>query len=491
MGFFGNKNEGGMLDVIRCDEEQYLIWKWRPNNVGASTRKENSIRWGSSLRVKDGEVAVFVYKQESGPSQDYIEGPFDETIKTANFPVISNIIGLAYAGQSPFQAEIYFINLAGNIPIIFGTPWFDVFDPRFADFPVNVAARGSLTFNIVDYKAFVKLHRLINFDIQQFCDGVADAVRKYIKGIITNVPSDNGIPVLQLERKLLEINDLITPRIKKAFEEDFGVSLKRFDLSEIEINKDTPEYDQLRAVTADLQTATLEAQTRINITNLEQTQAINSENMSETLRLQREQAERFAKLQTEQQFIAAHQVDKQADVLMTAATGLGNMGNMNMGGGGGGGSGGSGGDGSGGGDGSIHHHHHHGGGGGGGGSVGSGFNPIGMMTGLAVGGAMGGQMANMMNTMGQNTQAQMAAPPPLPQIQYNVSINGQNTGPFNLAQLQDMVRNGQLSTTTHVWKPGMANWEIAGNVPELAPIFAAAAPPPPPPPFSPPPPPTA
>lgn len=453
MGLFSSKKEGGALDVIRCDEQEYLVWKWSPSGAAMSSKKENAIRWGSSLRVKDGEVAVFVYKQESGLSQDYIEGPFDETIKTANFPVISTIIGLAYAGQSPFQAEVYFINLAGNIPITFGIPWFDVFDPRFADFPVKVTARGSLTFSIVDYKAFIKLHRLINFDTQQFCDGVSDAVKKYIKGVVTNSPMDNGIPVLQLERKLLEINDLVAPRVKKAFEEDFGVSLKRFDLSEIEIDKTTGEYRELRRVTADLQTSMLQSQNSINIKNLEDTQAINAENMSESLRIQREQAERFAALQTQTQFIGAHQINQQADVLRTAAEGLGNMGNMNMASGGSGG--------------------------------GGGFNPIGMMTGLAVGGVMGGQMANMMNQVGQNIQQPMMTPPPIPQIAYNVSINGQNSGPFNMGQLQQLVMAGQLTINSHVWKAGMANWELAGNVAELTALFAQSPPPPPMPPVSP------
>jgi membrane protease subunit (stomatin/prohibitin family) len=450
MGLFGKKTEGGVLDVIRCDEEDYLIWKWRPNGDALSTKKENAIRWGSSLRVKDGEVAVFVYRQENGPSQDYIEGPFDETIKTANFPVISNIIGLAYAGQSPFQAEVYFINLSGNIPLSFGVPWFDVFDPRFADFPVKVAARGSLTFNITDYKAFIKLHRLIEFDKQQFCDGVGDAVKKYIKGIIANAPIDNGIPVLQLERKLIDINDLVAPRIRKAFEEDFGVNLKRFDLSDIEIDKETPEYDELRAVTANLETAMRQKQNAVNMKNLEDTQGTNAENMSETLRIQREQAERFAALQTQSQFLGAHQINQQADVLKTAASNLGEMGSMNLGGGGSGG--------------------------------GGGFNPVGMMTGLAVGGAMGGQMANMMNTAGQNIQQPMMTPPPMPQVAYHVSLNGQNAGPFHIGQLQELVRNGQLSPNVHVWKQGMANWELAENVAELAALFAASPPPPPPPP---------
>ena len=71
------------MNVIRCDEEEYLVWKWRPlgQDVNSTTR-ENSIRYGSSLRVKDGEVAVFVYKQKDGTVQDFIVGPYDDTIKT-------------------------------------------------------------------------------------------------------------------------------------------------------------------------------------------------------------------------------------------------------------------------------------------------------------------------------------------------------------------------------------------------------------------------
>ena len=59
MGLFSS-SEGGFMDVIRCDEAEYLIWKWRPAGSTETTRKENAIRYGSSLRVKQGEVAVFV-----------------------------------------------------------------------------------------------------------------------------------------------------------------------------------------------------------------------------------------------------------------------------------------------------------------------------------------------------------------------------------------------------------------------------------------------
>jgi membrane protease subunit (stomatin/prohibitin family) len=445
MGLFGNKSEGGLMDVIRCDEQEYLVWKWRPSGEANSTNKENSIRWGSSLRVKDGEVAIFQYKQKDGTIQDFIVGPHDETIKTANFPILTSLVGSLWGGNSPLQAEIYFINLAGNIQIKFGIPYFDVFDPRFLDFSVPMAARGSITFNITDYKAFVKLHRMINFEMEDFTKQIKDMVTKYVKGYITNLPADNGMPVLQIERKLLEINDLIEPKIREAFVNDFGVNLKRFDLATIEADKESQGYAELRKVTADQTTKTTVAQTDVNIKNLEDMQGINAQNMEETLRIQREEAQRAQKLQTETNFIGAHALNQQTEVLKTGAESLGNMGNMDLGGGGGG------------------------------------INPAGMMTGMMMGGAMGNQMAGMMNNMGQNLNQQQNTPPPPPQIQYSVSVNGQTAGPFNWQQLQQMVQNGQLSPNTHVWKQGMAAWEIAGNVQELSNLFGAVPPPPPPP----------
>lgn len=442
MGLFGNKTEGGLMDVIRCDEQEYLVWKWRPSGEANSTKKENAIRYGSSLRVKDGEIAVFVYKQNSGEIQDFIFGPHDQTIKTANFPILTSIVGSAFGGSSPFQAEIYFINLSGNLQVRFGIPYFDVFDPRFLDFGVPLAARGSITFNITDYKSFIKLNRLINFDLDDFNKQIKDAVTKYVKGVITNIPSDRGMPVLQMERKLLEINDIITTYLKPRIENDFGVNLKGFDLSAIEVDKESNGYAELRKVTADQVTKTTIAQTDVNIKNLEDMQNINAQNLEETLRIQREEAQRTQKLQTETNFIGAHALNQQTEVLKTGAESLGKMGNIEFGGGGG-------------------------------------MNPVGLMTGMMMGGAMGNQMAGMINQMGQNLHQQNNTPPPPPQILYSVSINGQTSGPFNWQQLQQMVKNSQLAQTTYVWKQGMASWELAGNIQELSSLFNNVPPPPP------------
>lgn len=441
MGFFGNKSEGGMMDVIRCDEHEYLVWKWRPSGEANSTKKENAIRYGSSLRVKDGELAVFVYQQKDGSMQDFIVGPYDQTIKTANFPVLSSVVGAAFGGASPFQAEIYFINLAGNVPIKFGIPYFNITDRRLPDFPVPMSVRGQIIFNITDHKLFIKNTRLINFELDDFKTLIKSAVTSSVKSGVMSINRTNPLNLVQIEENLDFINETLKTKLKDTFSDDFGVNLKRFDIDSLEMDEESEGYKKLLKVTRDQQEKTFVAQTDVSIKNMSDMQGINALNMEETLRVQREEAQRAQKLQTETNFMGAHALNQQTDVLKTGAESLGNMGNIGGGGG---------------------------------------INPAGMMTGMMMGGAMGNQMAGMMNNMGQNMQQQQNTPPPPPTIAYSVSLNGQTAGPFNLQQLQQMVGNGQLTPNTHVWKQGMAGWDIAGNVQELGNLFGAVPPPPPP-----------
>lgn len=451
MGLFGRGKSGGLMNVIRCDEEEYMVWKWRPEGQDVnSTSRENAIRYGSSLRVKDGEVAVFVYKQKDGAIQDFIVGPYDDTIKTENFPVLSSIVGLAFGGESPFQAEVYFINMQGNNQLHFSIPDFDVFDPRLPDHGVPMSVHGTITFNITDYKGFIKLNRLINFDHEQFRKQIKDALTKYVKGTVLNVPQDMGIPVVQMERQILLINEKVQSLIKPRIEQDFGVNIKGFDIGALDIDKESPYYKELRHLTAGNTARTMDAQTEVNIKNLQDTQHVNLKNMEETLRIQREEAQRAQRLQTESNFMGAHALDQQTDVLKTGAQSMGQMGGMDMGGHGGGGT-----------------------------------NPAGMMAGMMMGGAVGQQMAGMMQNVGHTMQQAMNTPPPMPQVMFHVSINGAQAGPYDMRQLQQMAQNGQLTPNTYVWKQGMPNWDLAKNVAELTGMFA----PPPPSPGTPPPPP--
>ncbi len=447
MGLF-TKKVGGFMDEIRCDESSYLIWKWHPAGVQAGeSNRENSIRFGSSLRVKDGEVAVFVYKQKDGTMQDFIEGPYDEIIKTANFPGLSNLIGLAYEGGTPFQAEIYFINLARIVQVRFGVPFFDVYDPRFADFGVPVAVRGTVSFGIADYREFIKLHRLNSFNLDDFQKQIRDAVNRYVKDTVANAPAAHNIPVIQIESKTAQINDVIEYDLGARLKESFGVVISGVDIGAIEIDKTSEGYRQLMSVTKDIAGATAKAEADAKIKDIADKQRIEAENYEETLRIQREEGQYAQHKQTQTANFAAFQTEKQAEVGVSGAEALGQMGangagDVNLGGG-------------------------------------DGFNMAAMMASMAVGGAVGQNIAGAMNNMmgGINQPLQSGTvPPPIPVVAYHVAINGQPAGPFDVATLTQMAATGTLTKASLVWKQGMANWAAAETVTELQGIFGTMPP---------------
>lgn len=423
----------------------YLIWKWAPEGSQKDNNRENSIRWGSSLRVKDGEVAVFVYKQDNNTFQDYIVGPFDKIIETTNFPVLTSLIGLAYDGKSPFQAEIYFINLAQIIQVKFAVPFFDVYDPRFSDFGVPVAVRGTINFRIEDYKNFIKLHRLNSFNIEDFQTQIRGAVNRYVKDVVANAPSAHNIPLVQIESKTSLINDSIEFDISERFRDEYGVVISSVDISAIELDKTSEAYTQLLSVTRDIEGATVKAEAEAKIKDIAEKQTIEAKHYEESLRIQREEGQYAQRKQTESSNFSAYQVEKQAEVGIAGAKALGQMGangagNVDLG------------------------------------SGGVGFNPAAMMAGMAVGGAVGQNIAGTMSNMMSDANLANMTPPPVPTIAYYVAVNGQATGPYDMNTLKQMASANQLTIDSLVWASGMPEWVKAETVENLKSLFTTMPP---------------
>ncbi|MCQ2471920.1 MAG: SPFH domain-containing protein [Clostridia bacterium] len=422
------KKNRSLMNQIRCDEASYLIWKWRPKDLQKDSNRENAIRWGSSLRVKDGEVAVFVYNQGNGIMQDFIEGPFDKIIETKNLPVLANIIGHAYNGGTPFQAEVYFINLARIIQISFAVPFFDIYDPRFLDFGVPTAVRGKVTFNIKNYREFIKLHRLSSFDLDSFQTQIRDSIARYVKTAIINVPAENNIPVVQIERALSTVNSIVEDSVRNRLEHDFGVNISAVDINTIELDKTSDGYKQLMAVTKNITAVKIQAETT---------------DYTERLRIQREEDQYAKHKQTQSANIGTFQIEKQTEVGVAGANALGNMGKNGAG--------------------SINL-----------GGKSSGFNPAAMMAGMTLGGAVGqniaGTMNSAMNGMSQPLQNSII-PPPIPTVSYYVAINGQAAGAFDVNTLAQMKSTGQFNADSLVWKNGMTEWTKASNIDELKYLF--------------------
>lgn len=235
MGLFGEKIlGGGLVDVIRCDEPSYLIWKWHPEGtIPGKNRKENEIRIGSKLLVEEESVAVFVYSDGAETKTKIVEGPAETILRTLNFPIVSTIYGKLYGGNSPFRAEVYFINLSKAIKMIFAVPFFEVRDTAES---VSVAIRGEIKLGITDYKEFIKLNGLKTFSIDNLKDASKSAITRIVKEVVAEAPKNLGVPFTELESKISEVNNLVGEKIWDYFYKNLGITISEVNVFAIEID---------------------------------------------------------------------------------------------------------------------------------------------------------------------------------------------------------------------------------------------------------------
>lgn len=99
---------------------------------------------------------------------------------------------------------------------------------------------------------------------------------------------------------------------------------------------------------------------------------------------------------------------------------------------------------------------------------------------FGLGVAVAQQMTQSMNSMLRNT--------PMPTVMnqagllslaghYFVVIDGGQAGPFSAEDIARLIIDGKVTKGTYVWKPGMAQWNTAENVPEVLKIVALTPPP--------------
>ncbi len=353
-------------------------------------------------------------------------------------------------------------NLSKGSQLNFAIPYFDVFDPRLQDYGVPVSVHGAVVYAIEDMDLFHSVNRNEGYSDETFKNKLRGQLTKFIKSVVVNAPIDAQIPVVQIERKIFEISELIQQRVTPQVEKLFGITIRSLDITGINVDKESRGYRELRALTADLEKERMMAQHNAQISNFnlnndlqqdmlkkqselnldamgrkqeldlggqEELQRMNLENQRETMRIQREEMQRASRLQTEQTFMGAHQANLNAGVLNNATdNGINAFRQQPMGGG---------------------------------------MNNMGQMGGAP-------QMPGQKGMGGAPQMPGMGAA--VPQVQYYIGINGQQYGPCDWNKLQQLVQQGQLTQQSYVWKNGMAQWEFAGNVAELAPLFQGTAP---------------
>ena len=352
-------------------------------------------------------------------------------------------------------------NLSKGSQLNFAIPYFNVFDPRLQDYGVPVSVHGAVVYAIEDMDLFHSVNRNEGYSDETFKNKLRGQLTKFIKSVVSNAPSDAQIPVVQIERKIFEISELIQQRVTPQVEKLFGITIRSLDITGINVDKESRGYRELKALTADLEKERMMAQHNAQISNFnlnndlqqdmlkkqselnldamgrkqeldlggqEELQRMNLENQRETMRIQREEMQRASRLQTEQTFMGAHQTNLNAGVLNNATdNGINAFRQQTMGG----------------------------------------MNNMGQMGGAP-------QMPGQKGMGGAPQMPGMGTA--VPQVQYFIGINGQQYGPCDWNKLQQLVQQGQFTQQSYVWKNGMAQWEFAGNVAELAPLFQGTAP---------------
>ncbi|MDR3680049.1 MAG: SPFH domain-containing protein [Flavipsychrobacter sp.] len=102
----------------------------------------------------------------------------------------------------------------------------------------------------------------------------------------------------------------------------------------------------------------------------------------------------------------------------------------------------------------------------------------GIGAGLGAGIGVGNMMANAFaQSAAQQATANNVPPPLAASVQYFTGVDGKQAGPFDVAQVQQMIQNRTLKRDTLMWKAGMAGWAAADSISELAALFSNMPPP--------------
>jgi membrane protease subunit (stomatin/prohibitin family) len=223
-----------VIDVVKYDgSDEIYAWRYPSDNL----------RLGTQLVVKTSQYAFFV---KGGQILDeFKEGTY--TLSTGNIPLLHKIINIPFGGDSPFQAEVWFVNMITKLDNKWGTPTpIQLEDPKY-NVVVPVRAFGQFGMSISDPKLF--LQTLVG-NMREFS---TEKIVEYFKGkIISETTSAiskkivlEGVSVLQIHAILDDLSDYCKEKIKQEFL-NYGIEIENYYLMSINVPESDPSVIKLK-----------------------------------------------------------------------------------------------------------------------------------------------------------------------------------------------------------------------------------------------------
>ncbi len=203
------------IDVIEWRDVtgNEIVHRWP--EVGPGT-----VKLGAQLTVRESQEAVFY---RDGKALD-VFGVGRHTLTTANIPLLQGLINIPFGGETPFQAEVYFINLRTFTEMKWGTASPVIFRDSELEM-VRLRAFGAYTMRVGDSQLFV--NEVVGTQHMYDTDLVASWLRDFIVARFNDVLGEVMDTVLDLPKYYDEIGATMRARVGEDFE-NYGLELIDF-----------------------------------------------------------------------------------------------------------------------------------------------------------------------------------------------------------------------------------------------------------------------
>jgi membrane protease subunit (stomatin/prohibitin family) len=223
-----------LIDVVKWDDPGDLfVWKFPETELSTKTQ----------LIVNESQEALLF---KGGKRMDTF-GAGRHTLSTENIPILNKLINLPFGGQSPFTAEVWFVNKAIPLDIKWGTAApIQLEDPKY-EIVVPVRAFGQFGLQITDSGKFVTklVGAASSFDRATMTNYFKGILMTQIKDAIAEAMVKRNISILEISTELVEVSALIQGEVTDEFD-DYGLELKSFKVMSISVPEDDPSFMMLK-----------------------------------------------------------------------------------------------------------------------------------------------------------------------------------------------------------------------------------------------------
>lgn len=220
MGLF-DKLKGEFVDVIEWTDSSNDTMVWR------HPRYQNEIKMGAKLTVRESQVAVFV--NEGQMADEFKPGMY--TLQTQNMPIMTTLKSWKFGFNSPFKAEVYFVNTKQFTNQKWGTK--NPIMLRDAEFgPIRLRAFGTYALRVVDAKKFLK--EIAGTDAHFTTEEITDQLRNLVITRFTDAIAESKIPALDLASNYDELSKFVGEKINPEFQE-LGIEVTKLLVENISL----------------------------------------------------------------------------------------------------------------------------------------------------------------------------------------------------------------------------------------------------------------